>query len=81
MTYTEAYRYYLAALRENPRTPPPAFRAETGDDFHAWKAEMRAYDAARIELKLATPEEIQAENSVVGTHAGPWRIVEHARYP
>lgn len=81
MTYTEAYRFYLDALRRNPRTPPPVFRAETGDDFHAWKAEMRAYDAARLELKLATPEEIQAENAVVGMHAGPWRIVEHARYP
>ena len=81
MTYTEAYRHYLAALRENPRTPPPALRMETTDEFHAWKAEMRAYDAVRIDLKLATPEEIQAENSIVGTHAWPWRIVEHARFP
>jgi hypothetical protein len=81
MTYTEAYRHYLAALRENPRTPPPTLRMDTTDDFHAWKAEMRAYDAARLELKLATPQEIQAENSVVGAHAGPWRIVEHARFP
>ena len=81
MTYTEAYRHYLATLREHPRTPPPALRMETTDAFHAWKAEMRAYDAVRIELKLATAKEIQAENSVVGTHAGPWRIVEHARFP
>jgi hypothetical protein len=42
---------------------------------------MRAYDAARLELKLVTPQKVQAENTVVGTNAGPWRIVEHARYP
>lgn len=49
MIYTEAHRHYLAALRENPQSPPPALRMETTDDFHAWKAEMRAYDAARLE--------------------------------
>ena len=81
MTYTEAYRYYLAALRENPRTPPPALRMETTDDFHAWKAEMRAYDAARLELKLATPQEIQEENAAIQVRGRPWRIVEHARHP
>ena len=81
MTYTEAYRHYLAALRENPRTPPPALRMETMDDFHAWKAEMRAYDAARLELKLATPQEIQEENAAIQLRGRPWRIVEHARHP
>ena len=80
MTYTEAYRFFLDELRKNPQTPPPTFRAETVDEFHAWKAEMRAYDAARLEMKLATPEEIQAENSVVGRHRGRWRIVKHARF-
>ncbi len=80
MTYTEAYRFYLDALRNNPQTPPPPFHADTADDFHEWKAEMRAYDAARIELKLATPQEIQAENSVVGRRRGRWRIVKHARF-
>lgn len=81
MTYTEAHRHYLAALRENPRTPPPALRMETTDDFHAWKAEMRAYDAARLELKLATPQEIQGENAAIAVRGRPWRIVEHARHP
>jgi hypothetical protein len=52
---------------------------ENTDEFHAWKSERRAFDAARIELKLETPREIQAENSAVGVNAGPWRIVEHAR--
>ena len=80
MTYTEAYRYYLAALRENPRTPPPPFRAENVDDFHAWKAEMRAYDAARLELRLATPEEIQNENTALKLKGKTGRIVRHASF-
>lgn len=81
MTYTEAYRFYLDALRTNPQTPPPAFHAETGDDFHEWKAEMRAYDAVRLELKLATPREIQEENAAIQVRGRPWRIVEHAQHP
>ena len=80
MTYTEAYRHFLAALRENPKTPPPALRMETTDEFHAWKSEMRAYDAARIELKLATPREIQEENSAVRLEGRTGRIIQHARY-
>ena len=81
MTYTEALRFYLDALRENPRTPPPACRTESGDAFHAWKAEMRAYDAARLELKLATPAEVQEENAAIRVRGRPWRIVEHAQHP
>lgn len=80
MTYTEAYRHFLVVLRDHPQTPPPPLRMENIDEFHAWKGEMRAFDAARIELKLATTREIQAENSAVGVKAGPWRIVEHARF-
>jgi hypothetical protein len=81
MTYTEAYRHYLGALRANPQTPPPAFRMANVDDFHAWKAEMRAYDAARLELKLATPAEIQTENAAIRVRGRSWRIVEHAQHP
>jgi hypothetical protein len=51
------------------------------DDFHAWKAEMRAYDAARLELKLATPAEIQTENAAIRVRGRSWRIVEHAQHP
>lgn len=80
MTYTEALRFYLDALRENPRTPPPACRTESGDDFHAWKAEMRAYDAARLELKLATPWGIQEENSALKLKGKTGRIVRHASF-
>lgn len=81
MTYTEAYRHFLVALGENPQTPPPPLRLDTTDEFHAWKGEMRAFDAARIELKLATPEDVQEENAAVRLAGRPWRIVEHARHP
>ncbi|MBI5766519.1 MAG: hypothetical protein HZA93_01900 [Verrucomicrobia bacterium] len=81
MTYTEALRHFVAALRVDPHTPPPALRTGTVDEFHAWKAEMRAFDAARIELGLATPEGMQEENAAVRLAGRPWRIVEHARHP
>ncbi|MGH7943879.1 MAG: hypothetical protein ACREH8_20070 [Opitutaceae bacterium] len=81
MNYTEAYRFYLAALQKKPKTPPPQLRMETTDEFHAWKSEMRGYDAARIELQLATPHEIQAENAAVQLKGRTARIVQHARYP
>jgi hypothetical protein len=80
MTYTEAYRHYLDALRKNPQTAAPAMRMDTIEDFHAWKAEMRAFDAARLELKLATPAEIQAENSALKLKGKTGRIVRHASF-
>lgn len=81
MTYTEAFRHFLVALGENPKTPPPPLRMDTTDEFHAWKGEMRAFDAARIELKLATPQEIQEENSAVKLTGKRGRIVQHAQHP
>lgn len=81
MTYTEAYRHFLVVLRDDPLTPPPPLRMENTDEFHAWKGEMRAFDAARIELQLATPQEIQDENGAVRLAGRPWRIVEHAQHP
>jgi hypothetical protein len=81
MTYSEAHRHFLVVLRENPKAPPPPVRLDTTDEFHAWKGEMRAFDAARIELKLATPGEVQAENAAVRLAGRPWRIVEHAQHP
>lgn len=80
MTYTEAYRFYLDALRKNPQTPPPVLCADTVDDVHIWKAEMRAYDAARLELHLATPEEIQEENTALKLKGKTGRIVRHASF-
>ena len=81
MTYTEAYRHFLAVLRVVPTTPAPALRADTAEDFHAWKAEMRAWDAARIKLKLATAQEVQAANDAFGGQGRGARIVQRAPYP
>lgn len=80
MKFTEARAYFVAALRENPATPAPEVRMATLDDFHDWKAEMRAYDAAKLELNLATPQEIQVRNAAIHVPAGGARIVRHARY-
>lgn len=80
MTYTEAHRHFLVVLGVNPKAPPPPLRLDTTDDFHAWKGEMRAFDAARIELKLATPREIQAENTALHLEGKTGRIVRHARF-
>jgi len=80
MTYTEAFRHFVEALRANPQTPPPPLRMETIEEFHAWKSEMRAFDAARIELKLATPREVQEENTALQLGGKIGRIVQHARF-
>jgi hypothetical protein len=78
--FTEAKAFFLAAFRSNPRAPAPELRTTTVADFHDWKAEMRAYDAAKVELKLATPQEIQAQNAAIPLPQGGARIARHARY-
>lgn len=80
MRFTEAKAYYVAALRRNPKTPAPKVRTGTVAEFHEWKAEMRAYDAALLELHLATPEEVQARNAAIRVPPGGGRIVQHASY-
>ncbi len=80
MKFTEAKRHFIAAFRQNPRTPAPKLRVGTAADFHEWKAEMRGYDAALMALQLATPEEIQARNTAVKTACHGGRIVRHAPY-
>lgn len=54
-------------LRRNPQLPPPLLstRRLTLRQLHRYKEQLRAYDAARLELNLATPAEIQRENSAV----------------
>lgn len=79
MNYLEAHRHFLAALRRDPATPAPALRKETTARFHEWKDAMRAYDQARIDVGLATPRQVQAENTATGDGGRP-RMVRHARY-
>lgn len=80
MKFTEAKNHFVAAFRRNPNTPAPKMRMATVADFHEWKAEMRAYDAAKLDLKLATPRQIQAKNAAVRVPKGGARIVRHTQY-
>ena len=78
--FTEAKAHFIAAFRRDPHTPAPELRMTTVTDFHAWKAEMRAYDAAKLDLNLATPQQIQTQNAAVHVPPGGARIVRHAQY-
>lgn len=57
---------FLAALRKNPRAARPTLPNAplTAAKVRRYKERLRAYDAARIELNLAKPAEVQQENSV-----------------
>lgn len=81
MTYTEAYRHYIVALRADPKLRAPRVRAAGVDALHEWKNEMRAFDAAQIELGIATAQEVQMRNSAVRLTPGfKPRIISHAKY-
>lgn len=82
MNYPQALRYYRAALRRRPGLPPPVLDdAMNVTKMRAWKDKMRAYDQARIDLRLATPARVQAENDILGGVPGKTlRIIRHAQY-
>ena len=80
MKYTEAKRHYLDVLGRDRTAPAPRLRLDSVHDFHEWKQEMRAYDAAQIELKLATPREVQERNAATTIRRGRARIVRRAAY-
>lgn len=80
MKFTEAHRHFLAALRRNPATPAPAVRTGTVMDFRGWKAEMRGYDQARLDLGLVTAEQLQIRNAAVPIHGDNARVIRHAQY-
>jgi hypothetical protein len=52
-------------LRHNPATPAPVLRADSPQQLHDFKDELRAFDQARLELNLATPQQVQRENAAV----------------
>jgi hypothetical protein len=72
---------YVRLLRRNPQQSAPALPATTLTlaKLHRYKERLRAFDAARIELKLASPAQIQRENSAVKTAVRP-RIVQFSRH-
>ncbi len=53
-------------LRKNPHWRPVPFDPATLTvrKLHEYKDQLRAWDTARMELGLATPGQIQRENSV-----------------
>lgn len=68
-------------LRRNPAMPAPALRADTPEQLHDFKDEMRAFDQARLDLKLATAEEIQKESSVVAIdRSTARRVIQYEQY-
>lgn len=80
MKFTEAHRHFLAALRRNPATPAPTVRTGTVADFRAWKAEMRGYDQARLDLGLVTAARLRIRNAAVPIHGHNAHVVRHAQY-
>jgi hypothetical protein len=78
--YPEAFERFKAALQENAAMPPPALRKATAEEFHEWKQEMRAFDAARLALGLTTAAEIQRKNAMIPPQHGRARIVRYAPY-
>lgn len=68
-------------LRKNPHWRPARFEPETLTvrKLHDYKDQLRAFDAARMELGLATPEHIQRENSIVPPGVRP-RILKFSSH-
>jgi hypothetical protein len=66
MTFAAYKTQFKRRLRRNPHWVPPSFDPETVTvrELHEYKDRLRAWDAARMELGLATPQQIQRENSV-----------------
>lgn len=79
MKFTDAKAHFMGQLRANPSGAAPRPRLDTPADLHEWKAEMRGFDAAQLELGLARPADVQARNAAIHARTGA-RIVRHARY-
>lgn len=79
MHYTEALTWYRDALRRDPKTPYPKARFAPVAEYREWKEELRAFDAARLELGLVTPAQLQAQNAAMQPIPGRrGRIVKRA---
>jgi len=72
---------FVRLLRKNPQQPAPALpkTSLTVSKLHRYKDRLRAYDAARLELKLASPVQVQRENSAAGSAFKP-RIVRFSQH-
>jgi hypothetical protein len=62
-------------------TPKPVFPAViTAESIAAYKGDCRVWDAARIKFGVATPEQVQRENSAVprASHSRILHFSKHA---
>lgn len=81
MTWQQDKTKFVRLLQKNPQQAAPALpkTSLTVAKLHRYKDRLRAYDAARIELNLASPARIQRENSVAGSAFKP-RILKFSQY-
>lgn len=81
MTWQQEKAKFVRLLRKNPQQAAPALPTTslTVTKLHRYKDRLRAYDAARLELKLASPAQIQRENSATESAFKP-RIVEFSQH-
>ena len=72
---------YVKLLRRNPQQAAPALAktSVTVRRLHAYKERLRAFDAARLELRLTTPAQLQRENSAAEPSVRP-RILRFSRH-
>jgi len=82
MTLSREKAKYRLLLQNNPDQTPPVLPSKnlTVAGLHRYKAALRAYDAARLDLKLASPAQIQKENSGVGAASQRRRILRFSRH-
>ena len=71
--------YFKKQLAENPALRRPEVLSELdwsmSEQSWEWKSALRSYDAARIEMQIRTPMEVQRENSWLPPGCTP-RLVE-----
>ena len=71
--------YFKKLLAENPALRRPEVLPELAwsmsEQSWEWKSAARSYDAARIELGIRTPMEVQLENSWIPPNCTP-RLVQ-----
>lgn len=80
MSLIEEKARQLARLRSNPAAPAPAFRATTVRQLHHSKLQQRAFDDARLQLKLTTTAALQRKNAAVKVDPKAHRVIRFAQY-
>lgn len=81
MTVVAYKTQFKRRLRKDPQWRPQRLVPETSTvrKLHDYKTQLRAWDAARMELGLASPTQIQRENSAFPMGSRP-RILKFSRH-